>query len=182
MMQRAPLILSSLACLVILGLSTAQRPLRSMMIGAIIVVGLISVMPLFMDLIFMMVNKTMTVGWNNRFEEWVAIGKELTFFGAGWGATWQSPAVGEMHVRYTHNFLSYFMWKAGVIGGVMAFIFIIVWARYILKIGRDNIALCLALLVPFTIHVTLYTGFKTLDFACLLALAVAWCAQNKNQS
>lgn len=174
MLQRAPLILTTLSCLILLGLRSLHRPIHSMVIGAIIMTCLLPVLPVIIDLSQSMIDKTLSVGLNNRIEEFHSVIVHSSLFGEGWGALWQSPAVADIWVRYTHNMISYYWLKAGIIGAVLSIFFIIFWGCVITRVIRANPALGLALATPFIIHVTLYTGFKTLDFACLLALCGTW--------
>jgi O-antigen ligase len=180
MVQRAPMILTAIGCLVILAIRSAHKPIHSMVIGAVLMACLWPVAPIIIDVFQGMIDKTLSVGWNNRADEFMAVMTSATLFGEGWGAVWQSPAVGDMWVRYTHNIISYYWLKAGIIGAFLTVVFVAFWAREILKIIRENPALGIAIATPFIIHVTLYSGFKTLDFACLLALCGAW--RNRAQS
>lgn len=181
MLQRAPLILSALACLIILGIRTVHKPIQSMVIGSIIMIGIISIYPIIVDIFYNLTHKTLNVGLNNRVEEFQAVIAQSTWFGLGWGGTWQSPAVADIWVRFTHNIISYYWLKAGVIGAIGATIFICVWAWQNLKLIRIDPALGIAIFTPFIIHVTLYSGFKTLDFALLLTL-ITVCVQNQSSS
>ncbi len=174
MLQRAPLILTTLSCLILLGLRSLHRPIHSMVIGAIIMACFLPMLPIIIDLSQSMIHKTLSVGFNNRIEEFQSVIAQSSFFGEGWGALWQSPAVADIWVRFTHNTISYYWLKAGIIGAVLSLFFIILWGREIIRVIRANPALGLAIATPFIIHVTLYTGFKTLDFACLLALCGTW--------
>ena len=181
MMQRAPLILSATGCLIILGTRALQKPVQSLIITAIISIALIPIFPLVMDMFHTGLEKTMTVGWNNRAEEFKSVIDQSTIVGHGWGNMWQSPAVGDMWVRYTHNMISYYWLKSGIIGAILAFLFTIAWGWQNIKIFRQDIAMGLALFIPFVIHATLYTGFKTFDFALILTLIIL-CSRNQNAS
>lgn len=181
MLQRAPLLLSAMACLILLGMRSIHRPLQSMVIGVVITACLLPVFPIIKDLGQSMIDKTLSVGFNNRIEEFQSIITNASIMGKGWGALWQSPAVADIWVRYTHNMISYYWLKAGAIGAILAFFFITFWGREIIRVIRSNPALGMAIAIPFIIHVTLYTGFKTLDFACLLSL-VWTCVKTRDQS
>lgn len=170
MLQRAPLSLTILACMAILILRATHKPITVIMIISLGIYGLTLIAPLLLALLDSMSGKTLTVGWNNRFTEFQAVLIQTSWLGEGWGSIWQSPAVADIWVRYTHNFISYFLLKAGIIGGLMATIFIYIWGRQIVVLLKQNPALGFALIVPFLIHVTLYAGFKSLDFALILAV------------
>ena len=175
MMQRAPLGLTVIACAGIWMLRLSLQPI--LMVGIAIVIGATAfifqnhIADVFVNLSY----KTMTVGWNNRLEEFQAVMMQSSLWGQGWGAMWQSPAVADIWVRYTHNIISYYWLKAGLVGAGLAVGFVIFWGWQIMILIRHKPAIGFAVAVPFLIHVTLYTGFKTLDFAILLALAVTLC-------
>lgn len=171
MIQRAPLVLSLIGCSLILAMRFGIAPFKTTLITiglAILITPIISIVTQVGD---GFLTKTLTVGANNRIDEFAAVLSDSTFFGHGWGAIWQSPAVGDYWVRYTHNMSSYYWLKAGVIGGVLSICFILFWLRHSIKIimGHD-FATGIALIVPLIIHMTLYTGYKTFDFALLLTL------------
>ncbi len=170
MLQRAPFILCALACVGLLGLRTVQKPVQSMVLGAVIIMALVPVLPIIMDIAQSLQSKTLTVGMNNRVEEFQAVLAQSSWLGTGWGGEFQSPAVADIWVRFTHNIVSYYWLKAGVIGAILSVGFIALWGWQAIKIIRINPALGLAIAVPFLVHVTLYTGFKTLDFALLITL------------
>lgn len=170
MLQRAPLGLSILACMGLFTLYSTYRPAVTMTFGIFVVLVIMAFSPLFIALTDSLTGKTLTVGWNNRFVEWQAVADQSTLFGTGWGGLWQSPAVADIWVRYTHNFISYFWLKAGMAGAMMAALFIIVWGWHALTLMRRYPSLGLAIAVPLIIHFTLYAGFKSLDFALILTL------------
>ena len=170
MLQRAPVALCLAGCLLLTVLRFPSRPIMISALILIIAIITLQFLPLFIDIALSLSEKTISVGWNNRFEEWQAVLHYSTFWGHGWGASWQSPAVADIWVRYTHNMVTYYWLKAGIIGAMMACAFIYVWGRQIILYLWQNPALGIAVAVPFIIHVTLYTGFKTLDFAVILTL------------
>jgi hypothetical protein len=174
MLQRAPLILTALACIILLGLRSLHRPIHSLVIGAVIMAFLLPVLPIIIDLSQSMIDKTLSVGFNNRIEEFQSVMAQSSLLGNGWGALWKSPAVADIWVRFTHNMVSYYWLKVGAISAILSTLFILFWGREMTCVIRSNPALGLAIAIPLIIHVTLYTGFKTLDFACLLALCGAW--------
>ncbi len=181
-LQRAPIILTATACLIILGIRSVHKPIQSMVIGAIVMACLAPLLPLIMDVGQSLSAKNMAVGFNNRIEEFQTVMAQSTWFGHGWGSEIQSPAVGDIWVRFTHNMVSYYWLKSGIIGAIASIIFIILWAWQNIKLIRINPAIGLAVFVPFIIHVTLYTGFKTLDFALLLTLLSSLCVPKESLS
>jgi len=170
MLQRAPIILSALGCLGILGLRTIQKPIQSMILGTIIIMCVIPFLPLITEIFLSLQSKTLNDGLNNRVEEFQAVISQSTWWGHGWGAKFQSPAVGEVWVRFTHNIVSYYWFKAGILGAIFSIGFIGLWTWQNIRLLKINPAMGIAIAVPFLVHVTLYTGFKTLDFVLLLTL------------
>lgn len=181
MLQRAPVILSAIACFVILGMQARNKPGQSVFIAAIIAACLYPIYPIIVDIGLNLSEKTMTLGFNNRIEELSSAFAQTTWFGYGWGYEWQSPAVGGMWVRFTHNMVSYYALKAGIIGAIMAIGFIVMWVGHGVKNMKHSPEIIIAILIPLVIHMTLYTGFKTLDFALLLTLLML-CPRNRSLS
>lgn len=181
MIQRAPLILTSASCLILLGIYTSHKPLKSMIIGTGLVILLLPVFPFFIELSDSIILKTMSVGFNNRIDEFTATLNEISIFGHGWGYLWQSPAVGYEWVRFTHNMFGYYWLKTGAIGAMLSIGFIYLWGKTTIKTIKIQPAIGLAIITPLIIHIFLYTGFKTLDFALILTL-LASCNTKQNQS
>ena len=180
MLQRAPLILCAAACFIILAVRLTQRPLQSIIIAAVIAACIYPFLPIFIEIFSSLHSKTLNVGWNSRIEEFQTVLEQAKLFGHGWGSEMQSPAVADIWVRFTHNFISYMIFKTGMVGGIVAIGFASLWIWQNIKLIRYDIALGLAIFIPLIIHLTLYTGFKTLDFALLLTLLSVLCAQKKS--
>jgi hypothetical protein len=181
MMQRAPIILSAISCIIILAIQAKNKPLHSIVMTMIIITILYPIYPILIEVGLNLSEKTITVGFNNRIEEFTSALSELSWFGHGWGHVWQSPAVGDMWVRFTHNIISYYALKAGIIGSIMAICFVIMWIGYGINHIKTKPEIMLAILTPLVIHMLLYTGFKTLDFALLLTLLIL-CQRNRSLS
>lgn len=177
MVQRAPIILVAAACGVLTLVRLGRHPLRVVVIIGLVLAAFYPLMPLALQVWDGLMHKTISVGWNNRWAENAAVrdmiwrGDILTsVFGYGWGHVWQSPAVSDEWVRYTHNMNVYYWLKSGLVGLALSAVFFILWMRDGFALLRHNIVIALAIMVPFTIHSVLYTGFKTLDYAILLLL------------
>jgi hypothetical protein len=179
--QRAPMALATFACLAIAGSAIIKTPIQTLILILVLAAVIFPFSALAIDLFQAGMDKTLLVGWNSRVEEFQAVIAKTSIFGHGWGATWQSPAVGDMWVRYTHNMISYYWLKAGIVGAFLSCLLIGMWLWQNIKLIRYDIAMGLALFVPLLIHTTLYTGFKTFDFALLLTLT-ALCIRNRNAS
>ncbi len=121
-------------------------------------------------------DKTHKVGFNNRAQEFRAVWDVITanqmsfLFGQGWGAQFESPAVGGLSVNFTHNFFSYFLLKTGLLGMVCATAYIAGLLGVLIRVNLKNPAFGLALLAPILIDLTLYASFKSLDFGLTLLL------------
>jgi len=170
MMQRAPMALCAIACLMLFAVRMVQNPFQSLIIAGGVFLLFLPILPFAQDVFHGFAHKTLTVGWNSRLDEFHAVLAQATWMGTGWGGIWASPAVGDIHVRFTHNIVSYYWLKAGAVGAVLSTLFIALWGWQAIRLIRHNTALGLAIFVPFVIHTLLYTGFKTLDFALLLTV------------
>lgn len=171
MVQRATFILCLTGCIAIAAIRLPRNPLTIVVITSILAIIITPYLPLLLQISDGMIEKTMTLGLNSRWDEITALIPHGTVFGQGWGALWQSPAVGDYWVRYTHNMFSYYWLKAGMIGSILAIGFALLWIRLAAQIVfRHNFALGLALIIPLLIHIFLYTGYKTFDFALLITL------------
>ena len=126
-----------------------------------------------------LVDKTELVGFNNRPQETQAVWDVVSanpitlFFGAGWGAQFNSPAVGGLYVNFTHNFFTSVLLKCGVCGLVLAMLYIAALLGEVMRLFLRNPVLGLACLAPFLIDISLYASFKSLDFGMLLLLIVS---------
>jgi len=172
MMQRAPIALVIIACIIIAGVNILKSPLQTFIYLSILAGLSFPFYGFMIDMVEAGWDKTLSVGWNNRIEEFVAVTKHSTLLGHGWGASWQSPAVGDMFVRFTHNMISYYWLKAGIIGAIMGVILSILWMWQNIKLMAVDIAMGLAIFMTLFVHIMLYTGFKTFDFALILTLLI----------
>lgn len=125
----------------------------------------------------MLGRKTALVGFNMRAEEMAAAWRQISaepgslFFGAGWGGTFESPAVGGLRVNYTHSLFSAMLLKTGLFGLALAFMYIVGVGLALLRAGFGRAALVLAIGAPFLIDVVFYAAYKSLDFGLILLLA-----------
>lgn len=127
-----------------------------------------------------LVNKTLTVGVNNRTREAMAVIETLqdsfkhVMFGKGWGAFFSSPAVGDVSVNFTHNLFTSFMLKTGLVGTMLAGIYFFQLGREIAPVFKTYPAAGFALLAPFFINLLLYASYKSLDFGVILLLIIVF--------
>ena len=100
-------------------------------------------------------------------------------FGLGWGASVPSPAVGNLRVPYTHNFISYLLMKSGIVGtGAMLSYFALLFWFCLRRIGW-RLSL-LPPLIPLALAFTLYTSYKTLGFGLILSYLLS-CAMRQSE-
>ena len=147
--------------------------------GIMLVVGLL-LWPFAAEIVQGLVQKTSAVGFNNRMEEAHAVWDSFRdrpwalIFGQGWGASIVSPAVGPNPVNYTHNLMTTYLLKGGLLG--LALVLTYLWAlgMGIWRILWVHPVAALALAAPFLIDILLYASFKSLDFGLLLVLLALW--------
>ncbi len=177
-MQRA-----SLLCVIVLASFLVvrlgwRRPLMGALVGlALCVLGVVfyDYWMVFYDV---MAAKTRLYGGNMRLEEAAAVWNEVAvspmkiLFGTGWGGGFQSPAVADVRVNFTHNLFTSFLLKTGMIGlcsvvGLMIFFMKTLW-----RVLKINLLIGIALAMPLVIDMFLYASYKSLDFGLLLLLIV----------
>lgn len=152
-----------------------RAPRRMVVVGAGIgFVVLALFFPVFAEVFGRLQSKTALVGQNMRAEEWAAVwgevsGHPLVFlFGNGWGSSFQSPAVADIEVTFTHSLLSSMLLKVGVIGFGLCFAYIIALLWALVGAFRRAPLLVMAVVAPLLIDVFLYAAYKSLDFGLLL--------------
>lgn len=124
------------------------------------------------------VEKTRLVGGNARLEEaaaaLAAAGENLggALLGAGWGARLENPAVGGWRVAYTHTFVTYLLFKAGVVGLATGIVWFAVLAPAAARAWRRDAAWALAVIAPLAVALTAHTSYKYLDTGVLLSLLI----------
>lgn len=194
-LQRASTGLFVIALVIILLSALLQKDYRGRTALIIVVGGIVFWLnyEIFQGLGTVLILKSTQVGFNMRFEEFAAIWEQLTggaqglqaipsiLWGAGWGGTFHSPAVGNMNVGFTHGLIGYVVLKTGLIGAVLTLLYIggIIYhlcnrvIRTLINrefVSHQNIVVILALLSPLIIDVFLYAAFKSLDFGLLLMM------------
>lgn len=154
-------------------------------IAAVALLGVVAY-PFLQDTMALLFQKTLNVGVNMRLQEiqavWDMISQNISTlcFGLGWGAEFQSPAVGNLSVGYTHNLISYMLLKTGLLGTALCTIYLLGMADALIRLMSYRPALALALAAPFLIDIFLYASFKSFDFGLILMLVPAcliWCRQ-----
>jgi hypothetical protein len=178
--QRAHIGAWLLTVILWIGLLTVKRPLAlGRVMIALAVAGLL-LWPFVAEILQGLAHKTSAVGLNNRLEEAHVVWESFRdrplalIFGQGWGATIVSPAVGSNPVNYTHNLMTTYLLKSGLLG--LALVLTYLWAlgSGIWRILWVHPVAALALAAPFLIDIFLYASFKSLDFGLLLLLLTLW--------
>jgi hypothetical protein len=175
-LQRASLGYAVWAFVILLGLSFYASPKRGLWVILIFIIVIILFHESFTHVLYNIIHKTTLVGFNNRFEEWAAVWDRLSnsplavLFGAGWGATYHSPAVGGLEVNFTHSLLSSMLLKTGLVGCIFVLFYLGMIAKQMMIYTKQNPKFVLAGFGAFIIPVTLYASYKSLDFGLLLLL------------
>lgn len=129
-----------------------------------------------------LIEKTKRTGLNMRVEELQAVWRAICespltmLLGQGWGASFESPAVGGVRVNYTHSLLSAMLLKTGVCGLILAVAYLCALGRALLRLAAGRALLAAALAGPFLINIFFYASYKSLDFGLLLLLITAGAA------
>lgn len=185
--QRAPLsvLAITLAFLFVVGLVKAPR---KVIIPVIMIVILTFIFDDFLLAAYQdMAIKTSRVGFNMRLQEWQAVWESAShswiviLFGHGWGSSFASPAVGGLHVTYTHSLLSYMFFKTGFIGLVLTLIYLAFIFEKLLRLVFIDPVIANALLWPLLIPVLLYASHKSFDFGLLLVLILVMAKKTDNK-
>jgi hypothetical protein len=174
--HRAGFILAALACALVLGWRFRSSA-GAWLIGlACLAAAWVLWSDTLAGLIHLALEKTQTVGINNRSAEFAAVVGRLMddpaafLIGLGWGGQFRNPAVGGIPVTYTHNLASYLLLKVGVLGllGIGAYLAAVL-ARG-LAAWRARPDLVLALMPSLLMGLMLHTSYKYMCFGLLLLL------------
>lgn len=185
MMQRA-----GLGCVVIAAClwgTTAfwLRPLRMAVLGACLCIPVVLMLPLMGIIFEELIAKTEMVGLNSRTREWDAVLGQISgsvwtlLAGAGWGATFENPAVANLPVNFTHSLLSSLLWKTGLLGCLLSGVYFWDLARGGLNAFGRYFILVLSLAAPLIVAVILYASYKSLGFGLLLLVLHLMVTQRK---
>lgn len=151
------------------------RPLATTLVGLCLVVIVIP-SDMILGVLGHISAKTEVFGLNGRDRELDAVLAVIAtspcsfLVGEGWGAVFNNPAVGGWAVSYTHNLISYFFLKSGLLG-VLA---ITAYGLCLLAAARPLLShdppLAIAGLAAVSGGVLFHTSYKFLDFGLLLTL------------
>lgn len=157
-----------------------KRPYRMglpvLVAGAAVVV----MAPIWMDIVQTLSHKHALVGFNMRGREAAAVLDVIddsfwsVLFGAGWGTTVQSPAVGGATVNFTHSLITSTWLKTGLCGVVLMGFYMGALAVRLAQMVRHYPIVAAAIAGPFLIDIFLYASYKSLDFGLLLLMIPLW--------
>ena len=174
--QRASFVAVGFSFLAITLLNLYQRPLKLILPTLIGLVFIVIFYDYGAAVLERLITKTSQVGLNMREQEFVAVWYHVKsepftlLFGFGWGARFESPAVGYLPVAYTHSLISYMLLKTGLVGLGLTLIYLgFIFEKLCRLVFIRPIELN-ALFWPFIIPILFYASYKSFDFGLLLAL------------
>ena len=176
MQQRASMIAVAFYVFILLIWTIYQTPGRGLLLSVFLFSSLYFLTPALEPIYNLFYQKTLLSGMNMRFEEWYAVLDVIrhdwifALFGQGWGASFISPAVGNVPIGFTHNIFSMYLLKTGFIGlGLIG-----LYLFSLIKNQHKQITVAPILfssaLIPFFIAITLYANFKSFGFGIILLL------------
>ncbi len=188
--SRAPIGLTLFVMILVFfydAMGSRRKALKFIISGALIIFGTYWVISSgWADTVWQLISfKTRTAGvLNGRDQEAMAVLKNITsvpvlLFGEGWGGLIANPVVGGMKLRFVHNMFFYFLFKTGLIGLILMFIYLAWCLRVFFAwriIARMDVILNIALfasVAPMVVGGLLEASFKTLSFGLLLSWFVA---------
>lgn len=156
-----------------------KRPYHAFVLFVCVTAAMAAIGLVFEHVFLSLREKTDLVGLNMRPQEFAVVWGVVTespfqfLFGIGWGGHFNSPAVGEMRVNFTHNFFTTVLLKSGFCGLLLAVAYISGILRLLFRLLCINPVLGLALAAPILIDLSLYASFKSLDFGLVLLMIPA---------
>lgn len=178
--QRASAGVIVCACILWMTLFTIRNPVRTLLPLALAGIALTLVWPDVIQIGTRLLAKTDTVGVNMRGQEAQAVlgavgGSFMTVvFGKGWGAVFDSPAVGGLSVNFTHSLITTYLLKTGLCGLALVCLYLWRLGGLLVEMFRSFPIMAIAIAGPFLIDIFLYASFKSLDFGLLLLLIPLW--------
>lgn len=174
--QRATVAALIVSAIFLSGLMVIKAPLKSIVPIIILSILVISSYSFIQGIIENVGLKTANVGLNMRLQELQAVWGNISSswisvaFGQGWGASFASPAVGELQVTFTHSLLTYILFKMGVIGLFLTLIYLFFVFEKLVRLYFIDPVKGNAMLWPLLIPVFLYASHKSFDFGLLLTV------------
>lgn len=183
--QRACFVALILSAIILFGIAFVKAPLRALLPLGFVACLLLVISPFAIDVLHNVQMKTSRVGVNMRFQELLAIWQVMQaspmaiIFGQGWGASFASPAVGGLHVTYSHSLLSYMFFKTGLAGLALTLFYLFFLFEKLFRLYLTDPVKGNALMWPLLIPILFYASYKSLDFGLLLTLILVSAMQKK---
>lgn len=174
--QRAPVFALSVSAVFLFIVAVCYSPRRTLYLLPFFLVPVFFMLPYLQSVVDDLLQKTVRVGVNMRFQELEAIWGSISqnpwtvLFGSGWGGSYASPAVGNLYVTYSHSLLSYILFKMGIVGLTITAIYVFFLLKAIFNVVRRDVVLGNALFWAAIIPIFLYASHKSFDFGLLLTL------------
>ena len=174
--QRAPVFALSISIIFLFIVALFYAPRRILYLLPFFLIPVFFMFPYLQSIVDDLLQKTVRVGVNMRFQEleaiWTAISQSpwTVLFGSGWGGSYASPAVGNLYVTYSHSLLSYILFKMGIVGLTITLVYLFFIIKAIFNVARRDIVLGNALFWAAIIPIFLYASHKSFDFGLLLIL------------
>lgn len=185
-LQRASLGAFALYCGLIYLYLFYKRPWHALVLALCAFAAMTTVGMVFSRTIESLYAKTELVGLNMRPQEFRAVWDVVSanpgalLFGIGWGGHFNSPAVNNLSVNFTHNFFTSVLLKTGLCGLLLSLGYMLGLVERLSRIVLRNPVLGLALAAPVLIDLSLYASFKSLDFGLVLLLIPATLIYSQN--
>lgn len=181
-LQRASLGLLAAGVVFWVGVGIVKKPRRMVIPLLGLAVLCVAVWEPLSDVVAGLSHKNAMVGANMRWQEAAAVRDALhgigaVLFGNGWGATIQSPAVGDTIVTFTHSLGTTLWLKSGLVGVGLGAAYFGGLALALIRFLPIYPILVVALGAPMVIDYLLYASFKSLDFGLILLLAALYGAR-----
>lgn len=153
-----------------------KKPAKAVKLLIVLSLVFWAVFPALAEVADILSRKTSLVGLNMRTQEALAVWDAVSgnpgylLFGLGWGGSFHSPAVGGLSVNFTHSLLTSMLLKTGLVGLVLASLYLFSLVNLSGRLLFRHPVLALALAAPVLIDIFLYASFKSLDFGLILLL------------
>jgi len=186
--QRASFIAVFFALTTMMITNFYRKPIRVILSFFILLLIAVIGYELGQTIINSLITKTAQVGLNMRLQELTAVWEQISvspftlLLGHGWGAEFESPAVGNLPVAYTHSLISYMLLKTGLIGLCLTFIYMALIFEKLISLVLNKDTEFNALLWPFIIPILFYASYKSFDYGLLLTLVLVTTYRTKKKN
>lgn len=184
-LQRASFLALVITLLSLLVIGFIKAPLKTIAPMLVFLILIILAGSLFSDVLQSITLKTSRVGLNMRLQELYAVWDVAQYswstllFGHGWGSSFASPAVGDLHVTYTHSLLTYILLKMGLLGLFLCLVYIFFIFEKLTHLYFTDPVKGNALMWPLLIPIFLYASHKSFDFGLVLTLILIFTSRDQ---